>query len=412
MTPTFLVVGLFGCTSNPGDTGQGRERDPGTPSDTATDTGADSGTNPVLLPSTDEVLAAAEGGNAGLLSLSQTYGFPVETVDGWVFLAESDAQLSLAGEFTDWTPEAMRCANGLCAAVYENPQGGYKFVSEGNYRADPWSRSFEYDENGEMSLVQASGAHLERHFGVKSQSLEARTVQIWVPAGTVRHTLYAHDGQNLFNPEGIYGGWRLQSSVPDGMLVVGIDNTPARMDEYTHVVDHLDGDAYGGKGDEYADLIHDEVRPLVRQWYGEASTVGVLGSSLGGLISLHVALRYPGEFAFAASMSGTLGWGSIEDHNATIIERYANEGHGSTAIYLDSGGNGGTCADSDQDGVNDDDPTASDNYCETLQMRDTLSAAGYTFDTDLWHWHEPDAGHNEVEWAARVWRPLELFGNL
>ena len=59
--------------------------------------------------------------------------------------------------------------------------------------------------------------------------------------------------------------------------------------------------------------------------------------------------------------------------------------------------------------MNDDDLDGSDNYCETLQMRDVLSAEGYTFDTDLWHWWEPGAEHNEVAWAARVGRPLELF---
>jgi predicted alpha/beta superfamily hydrolase len=150
----------------------------------------------------------------------------------------------------------------------------------------------------------------------------------------------------------------------------------------------------------------------MRTAYGEPGPVGLLGSSLGGLVSLHIADRHPGEFAFAASMSGTLGWGSIELNNETIIERYAAHGHQSTAIYLDSGGNGTTCTDSDHDGVNDDDATARDNYCETVQMRDVLAAEGYTFDTDLWHWWEPDAEHDEVAWAARVGRPLALFSAL
>ena len=35
-------------------------------------------------------------------------------------------------------------------------------------------------------------------------------------------------------------------------------------------------------------------------------------------------------------MSGTLGWGSFELHNETIIERYAARGHQGTAIYLDA----------------------------------------------------------------------------
>ena len=86
-------------------------------------------------------------------------------------------------------------------------------------------------------------------------------------------------------------------------------------------------------------------------------------------------------------------------------------GHQGVPIYLDSGGDG-SCYDGDGDGIEDDDPNASDNYCENLQLRDTLEAAGYTHDVDLWHWWEPGAPHNEAAWAERVWRPLELFAGI
>ena len=96
----------------------------------------------------------------------------------------------------------------------------------------------------------------------------------------------------------------------------------------------------------------------------------------------------------------------------TIIDRYQAAGHRSTAIYIDSGGNGGSCADSDGDGVNDDDPTSWDNYCENRQLESTLTAVGYQYDVDFWHWWESDAPHNESAWAARVFRPIELFLDL
>ena len=89
------------------------------------------------------------------------------------------------------------------------------------------------------------------------------------------------------------------------------------MDEYTHVPDSLDGELYGGQGDAYAAFLEGTVRPLAAATWGEPATVGVLGSSLGGLISFHVADRAPGEYAFAASLSGTMGWGSIgADHTS------------------------------------------------------------------------------------------------
>ncbi|MFT3766003.1 MAG: alpha/beta hydrolase-fold protein [Minicystis sp.] len=169
-----------------------------------------------------------------------------------------------------------------------------------------------------------------------------RTIRVWVPAGAVTRVLYVHDGQNLFDPEAIWGGWHLQDTAPDGMLLVGVDNTPARMDEYTHVEDDIDdsGNLIGGKGDQYADFLQNTVRPLVKKHYGEPGPIGVMGSSLGGLISLEVAYRYPDDYAFAASLSGTMGWGSIgmAVHNQTMIQRYQAKGHQQPILYVDSGG--------------------------------------------------------------------------
>ena len=80
-------------------------------------------------------------------------------------------------------------------------------------------------------------------------------------------------------------------------------------------------------------------------------------------------------------------------------------------MYIDSGGGASTCVDIDGDGV-DDDGDGTDNYCETVQLRDQLDALGYTFGETLWHWHEPGAPHNEAAWADRVDRPIGLFLDL
>ncbi len=353
--------------------------------------------------------------DATLLAVSANVGWPAEVDGGYLFVTTEPGAWSLAGEFEGWSGLPMTEESGFSWLVVEvSAESGYKFTDGTNWNADPRSRQYTYDEFGEMSLVHAGGAHLERLFEVGDDAMQARTVRAWVPAEPATHVIYVHDGQNLFNPDAAWGGWHLQDSAPAGMLIVGLDNTDARMDEYTHVPDVIHGTDYGGDGDAYAAYVQDTVRPIVADTWGEPPTVGVMGSSLGGLISFHVADRYPGEYTFAASLSGTMGWGSIgaESSSETMIERYAAAGHRGTALYVDSGGSGVTCADSDGDGTNDDDPDAADNYCENVQLRDTLSAAGYTFETDLWHWHEADASHNEAAWAARVWRPLEIFAGL
>ena len=308
----------------------------------------------------------------------------------------------------------MKADAGFLWVVITVPVGEhYKLTDKTTFQADPWARSYNYDTNGEISLVKPDTAHLDRWPAIGDAKLAPRTLRVWVPNEPIKHELYVHDGQNLFDPGAFFGGWHLQDTVPPGMLLVGIDNTNDRMDEYTHVPDVIGGQSLGGKGDAYADFLKNTVRPLIKKHYGEPGPVGLLGSSLGGLISFHIADREPGEYAFAASMSGTMGWGSIGAgvHNETLIDRYQKHGHQKTVLYLDSGGEG-PCSDSDADGVQDDSPAAGDNYCENAQLRDVLYGVGYMKDQDFFYGHTPGAMHNEAAWAARAYAPFQIFNAL
>ncbi len=402
---------LIGCAEVEDKDPRGRDSDRPQADDSGTDSAGDSGV-PSDLPAASDLVDEVRADNSAMLHWSHDHGWPVQTRDGYLFVYVRDGDWSLAGDFDGWAGQPMSCRDGLCWLLVDDPSGGYKFTNGSAWIADPWSRQYTYDDNGEMSLVNEPGTRLERHFGVGGIYMEARTLRVLVPGGGHDRTLFMHDGQNLFDPEAIWGGWHVQDSAPGGMLVVGIDNTGERFEEYTHVPDRIEGDWYGGEGDEYADFVQGTIRPFIASHYGEPGPVGTLGSSLGGLISLHIAGRYAGEYAFAGSMSGTLGWGSIGADNDTMIQLYAAAGHRDTVVYLDSGGNGNTCADSDGDGTNDDDPTASDNYCETVQMRDTLAGLGYEYEKDLFHWWEPGAEHDEMAWAARVDLPLGVFASL
>ena len=388
----------------------------------ADDTGWEGGDDSADAGPTDEdVIRSAIAGDLdaadALQTIADSDGWPVLTSDGsYLFACRcGSGSWSLAGDHNGWTPDAMNHDGDLwwIEAEIASPDGSlYKFADGDDYIPDPLGRRYGFDDFGEYSLVRASAAHLERWYNVSGEGLAKRDLDVWVPQdGLFTHALYAHDGQNLFDPDAFWGGWRLQDSVPDDMLVVGIDNTADRMEEYTQTTDTLDGDTYGGEGDAYAALVEETIRPKMEAAYGEAERTGTMGSSLGGLISFYIVNVYEDRYDMAISLSGTMGWGSIEQHNPTMIEIYADAGHRSTALYLDSGGDG-TCYDSDGDGIDDDDLSAGDNYCENVQLRDVLDAAGYEFETDLWHWWEPDAEHNEAEWAARVWRPLEIFAGL
>ena len=346
-------------------------------------------------------------------------GWPAPVKGGYLFVNTDPKLDKIAGDYDSWKPSDLTKDKGFSWIVLPVPAGTrYKFTNLTDYVPDPWARSYTYDNFGEMSLVHPpplSFTHLDRYFGVADAKLEPRTIRVLVPQKPATHVLYTHDGQNLFDPDAFFGGWKIQDTVPDAMMVVGIDNTPARIDEYTHVTDVIDGSgqSIGGLGDAYADFLEGAVRPLVASHYGEPKVIGTMGSSLGGLISFHIADHLPGQYAFAASLSGTMGWGSIgtNTHNETMIERYKKHGHQSTVLYLDSGGDGGPCGDTDMDGV-EDDLDSGDNYCENAQMRGVLLGAGYKEGTDLTYVWDQGAQHNEAEWASRVSVPMQIFAGL
>jgi predicted alpha/beta superfamily hydrolase len=416
---SLVFGGVVGCDDSGeiptgGSTGAGASTSASssTSSVTTTSGSTSSGsTSTGMVSSLDDLLARLRANrDLTLQEESDKGGWPVLVTEGRVVVA-TNSSLQIAGDFNAWTPAALTADQGFGYAILPDVAGAkYKLVDGGTYGPDPWARAYAYDQNGEITQIAPTTPHLDRYFEKGDAKNAPRTVRVWVPEGGATSVLYAEDGQNLFDPDAFFGGWKLDQAAPAHMMIVAIDNTADRFQEYTQVTDQIQGQTIGGEADEYAAFLDGVVRPLVATHYGEPTKRGLIGSSLGGLVSLEIAYAYPSVYAFAASMSGTLGWGSIALSNPTIIQKYVAKGHQPTAIYLDSGG-GGTCADTDGDGTMDD-GDSTDNFCETNQMRDALAGLGYQFDVDLFHWHEAGATHDEAAWAARVFRPLQIFDGL
>ncbi|HSP18864.1 MAG TPA: alpha/beta hydrolase-fold protein, partial [Myxococcaceae bacterium] len=287
----------------------------------------------------------------------------------------------------------------------------YRFLTgAGAPFSDPLSRNFSYADAATLSFVSLAGAHLERWPGIGDAKLPPRTLRILVPAQRPTGTMFVQDGQNLFGPSP-FGGWGLQQAAGPSTLVVGIDNTRDRIAEYTAVQDVITSQTLGGKGLDYADFVELTVRPFVEARYGKTARAGVMGSSLGGLISYVIKRRYPSSYEFVASLSGTFGWGSIGPgvHNLTEIQAWAAMGACPTGtFYVDSGGGPGSgCVDSDADGIQDDTPNAADNYCENAQMRDVLLALGCGARTS--YVFSSGSPHSEPAWRGRAPAIFRLF---
>lgn len=414
-----LVALSVGCSGDSPD-----DTDLGTDADSGSDVGTEADTD-VSSSDADAVRALIAGDGdlpTVLAQISDSSGWPVATQEGTFLFVSVDPGYAvfLAGAHNEWQPEAMSAADGFYFAevAIEAPQGSaYKFTDNAElYMPDPWARTYGFDAFGEFSFVlpPTTGGHYARFHGVSDGTLAPRQVRIRVPDGTGPWpVLYLQDGQNLFEAGGVYGSWHLEA-VPasNNILLVGIDSTDDRFDEYTHVADDIGRASSVGLGDAYADLVLDHVRPRVESLWPTSGTNGIMGSSLGGLISLHIAQRDPDEWDFAGSLSGTLGWGRFSASGPVMQEVYTDRSDlGGLTLFVDTGGNpgGDGCTDVNQDGFFEDDPDDSDNYCVNRAFVDALGADGFVWDETMFHWHEPGAAHDEGAWAARVFRPLEQF---
>ncbi len=156
--------------------------------------------------------------------------------------------------------------------------------------------------------------------GVRSPELgNTRDVLVYLPpayrqGGGPYPVLYMHDGQNLFDPSTAFAGeWRVNDTLErmsaEGLeaVVVGVPNMGAqRVDEYSPFRDDRRG---GGRGDAYLDFLVRTLKPMVDRRFRtmpDVAHTGILGSSMGGLISLYGFFRHPDVFGIAGAMSPSL----------------------------------------------------------------------------------------------------------
>ncbi len=166
-----------------------------------------------------------------------------------------------------------------------------------------------------------------------SEFVQRRNITLWLPPGyrTEKEqryrVVYAHDGQNLFDPQTSFAGvdWGMDQAMcrllAEGAvrkaLVVGIWNTPARYREYDPqrvFEEHLSPQEKSGYvrehgrpvADRYLEFIVRELKPFIDSRYrslpGMAETF-LIGSSMGGLISAYALCEYPEVFGAAACLS-------------------------------------------------------------------------------------------------------------
>lgn len=133
--------------------------------------------------------------------------------------------------------------------------------------------------------------------------------------------LYLHDGQNVFDdlpmsPFGVQWGVDttaralIHARMIEPIIMVAIGNAGRdRIDEYTPTRDNMH-DA-GGLADRYGQMLVYEIKQWVdHRWRTRRSAqdTAVAGSSLGGLLSLHLGFTHPAVFGKLALLSPSVWW--------------------------------------------------------------------------------------------------------
>lgn len=191
----------------------------------------------------------------------------------------------------------------------------------------------EVDIDDAPNAATTGPARIAEHEMFASAFVQPRNLSVWLPDGygtdpDARYkVIYAHDGQNLFEPGHSYGGveWGLDETAEALMangtlpkaIIVGIWNTDARWQEYApqKVIESLTGDTGSEwlgpelpelKGDAYLRFIVEELKPFIDETYQthpDQDHTFIMGSSMGGLISLYAIAEYPDTFRRAAAVS-------------------------------------------------------------------------------------------------------------
>ena len=216
-----------------------------------------------------------------------------------------------------------------------------------------------------------------------------------------KNVLIMHDGQNLFNPATSAFGtaWMCQDTLDnliiqgksDEVIIAGAYNTNDRMNEYTYVYDP--SEKTGGKGDLYLDWIESTLIPLIQKDYRvqlQRETLGILGSSLGGLISCYAGWTRSTVYGKVGCMSSSFWWDDIDFISNIMVNKNPSSSVPVPHIYMDSG-------------------TREDLTCTqyTTQFYNYCLGDGFQADKSVFQYIDQGGSHSESSWGPRFYIPMQ-----
>ncbi len=228
-----------------------------------------------------------------------------------------------------------------------------------------------------------------------------RTRRIWVylPPGYDKSkkrypVLYMHDGQNLFSDStSFFGEWGVDETLEEliakkkisKMIVVGVDNSEYRLNEYTPFGFDYHGHEIIPEAEQYGIFLVETLKPHIDENYRtkpDRKHTAVSGSSMGGLVSTYLGVKYQDVFSKVGALSSS--FGVCRDEMIKFIEQ--NPKQYSMRFWLDMG--------SEEAGNME----LNENQIPVINA---LLNAGWKKDKEVRFEVYKGAVHNETYWRAR-----------
>ncbi|MFZ4726072.1 MAG: alpha/beta hydrolase [Paludibacter sp.] len=278
-----------------------------------------------------------------------------------------------------------------------------------------------------QNLPKVSSGKVVRHADFQSINIAARNIDVWLPEDynpTKKYSvIYMHDGQMLFDSTQTWNkkewkvdevvSWLIRENKIEPCIVVGLwNNGSERVSEYfpTKIFNLLDNktqqllskkycNGKSANGDNYLKYLVDEVKPFIDKNYAtftDKDRTYVMGSSMGGLISIYAISEYPDIFGGAACLS-TAWLSSIEPFYEipTATFDYFKKNIASPIghkIYMDYG------------------TSEADSTYTICQMFVDLIAKGKGYNKFNYMSKVYEKGeHNEIAWSERLNVPIEFL---
>lgn len=283
------------------------------------------------------------------------------------------------------------------------------------------------DKMPATSPLTVTSGHLYRLDTFSPELNETIKVDVWTPdgyrTGEKYPVIYMHDGQNLFDASSTWNkqAWEMDTTagqlIADGeippVIIVGIHSTDStRIGDLMpqKPLQYLTDDSVKGfiammcrnnyRADRYLSFIVNSLKPAIDSLFAtdpSRDATSIMGSSMGGLISIYAMSEYPETFGGAACLS-THWSGTIERNSdfPAAMRRYLTENLPQDTfhrLYMDNG-----------------DRTIDSVYIPYFhEMNRLADSLGYHQGERLLTGFHPGEAHEEDAWARRVAIPLKFL---